>query len=167
MIHLTVRMCVIFNIFRHLFWRTFGKSDILSKNRRIVQSTLVWSRSVSIHFSLLRWGTDSSSRSFLCRKLNGKIDEQDLMMWHHSKDNAFHISQMNGPKITDNAVYISQTTHHTCERWMGPKITDTVLPVLRGHPFCRKLVASQNRWPLKRGMSQIDRHDMTLHSCKN
>ena len=31
------------------------------------------------------------------------------------------------------------------------KIDNTVLPLLRGHPFCRAKVASQEGWPLVRG----------------
>ena len=30
----------------------------------------------------------------------------------------------------------------------------TVLPLLRGHPFCRAKVASQEGWPLVRGKDE-------------
>ena len=34
---------------------------------------------------------------------------------------------------------------------MSFMIINTVLPLLRGHPFCRAKVASQEGWPLVRG----------------
>ena len=63
------------------------------------------------------------------------------------------------PNAPDSGILIKHSLplgYHVPDKlkYLKYEVTYTVLPLLRGHPFCRAKVASQEGWPLVRGKDE-------------